>query len=101
MRDIILPAAAHYFLVARDARGRQIDPVARFHLGNGARLEQLNFPGDLSEKGLQQSHGLMVNYLYALDEIESNHEAFFETGTVAAAPAIRKLARAVAKAQLA
>lgn len=74
MRDVMLRAAAHYFLVARDARGRRIDPVARFHLGNGARLEQLNVLGDLSVKGLQQSHGLMVNYLYALDEIESNHE---------------------------
>jgi len=99
LRDVMLSAAAHYFLVARDARGRQIDPVARFHLGNGARLEQLNFAGDLSEKGLQQSHGLMVNYLYALDEIESNHEAFAEKGAVAAAPAIRKLVRASAKRQ--
>jgi malonyl-CoA decarboxylase len=98
LREVILSAAAHYFLIARDGRGRQIDPVARFHLGNGARLEQMNFLGDLSEKGLQQSHGLMVNYLYALDEIESNHEAFFEKGAVAAAPAIRKLARASAKA---
>jgi malonyl-CoA decarboxylase len=97
LREVILPAAAYYFLVARDARGRQLDPVARFHLGNGARLDQLNFPGDLSEKGLQQSHGLMVNYLYALDEIESNHEAFFETGTVAAASAIRKLVRTPTK----
>ncbi len=99
LHDVVLSAAAHYFLVARDARGRQIDPVARFHLGNGARLEQLNFLGDLSEKGLQQSHGLMVNYLYALDEIESNHEAFAEKGSVTAAPAIRKLVRATAKRQ--
>lgn len=98
LREVMLPAAAHYFLVARDSRGRQIDPVARFHLGNGARLEQLNFAGDLSDKGLQQSHGLMVNYLYALDEIESNHEAFAEKGTVVAAPAIRKLAKAKAPA---
>jgi malonyl-CoA decarboxylase len=105
LREVMLPAAAYYFLVARDSRGRQIDPVARFHLGNGARLEQLNFAGDLSEKGLQQSHGLMVNYLYALDEIESNHEAFAEKGTVVAAPAIRKLAKsrapALAKRQMA
>jgi malonyl-CoA decarboxylase len=103
LREVMLPAAAYYFLVARDSRGRQIDPVARFHLGNGARLEQLNFAGDLSEKGLQQSHGLMVNYLYALDEIESNHETFAEKGTVVAAPAIRKLAKApaVVKRQMA
>jgi malonyl-CoA decarboxylase len=94
LREVMLAAAAHYFLVARDGRGRQIDPVARFHLGNGARLDQMNFLGDLSEKGLQQSYGLMVNYRYALDEIESNHEAFAEKGTVAAAPAIRKLVKA-------
>jgi malonyl-CoA decarboxylase len=65
--------------------------VARFHLGNGARLEQLDFLGDTSEKGLQQAFGLMVNYLYDLDEIEQNHEAFVEKGTVAAAAAVRKL----------
>ena len=55
---------------------RALDPVARFHLGNGARLEQLNVLADLSEKGLAQSHGLMVNYLYDVDEIEKNHEAY-------------------------
>jgi malonyl-CoA decarboxylase len=64
--------------------------VARFHLGNGARLERLNFLGDLSPKGLKQSHGLMVNYLYALDEIEKNHEAFAERGVVAASAEVRK-----------
>ena len=91
VQTALLPIAAHYFLQARDRRGRQIDPVARFHLGNGARLERLDFLGDRSAKGLQQSHGLMVNYLYAPDEIEANHEAFAETGAVAAAPAVRKL----------
>ena len=64
--------------------------MARFHLGNGARLERLNFLGDVSPKGLQQSHGLMVNYLYALDEIETNHEAFAEKGVVAASGAVRR-----------
>ena len=67
--------------------------MARFHLGNGARLERLNFLGDVSPKGMKQSHGLMVNYLYALDEIEKNHEAFAEKGTVAASPAVRKALR--------
>jgi malonyl-CoA decarboxylase len=47
----------------------------------------------VSAKGLQQSHGLMVNYLYALDDIERNHEAFAEKGAVAASSAVRKLAR--------
>jgi malonyl-CoA decarboxylase len=54
----------------------QGDPVARFHLDNGARLERLNRGGDLSRKGLKQSHGLMVNYLYDLNRIESCHETF-------------------------
>jgi malonyl-CoA decarboxylase len=52
------------------------DPVARFHLDNGARLERLNWRADLSRKGLKQSFGLMVNYLYDLKRIEANHEAF-------------------------
>ena len=93
VRTTLLAAAAHYFLEAKDKRGRQIDPVARFHLGNGARLERLDFLGDLSQKGLQQSHGLMVNYCYDLEEIENNHEAFVEKGTVAASSAVRKMLR--------
>jgi malonyl-CoA decarboxylase len=55
---------------------RQADPVARFHLHNGARLERINHQADLSVKGLKQSLGLMVNYLYDLPAIEENHDAF-------------------------
>ena len=69
-----------------------IDPVARFHLGNGARLERINPRGDLSPSGMRQSLGLMVNYLYDLDEIEANHEAYANRGAVAASSAVRKLA---------
>ena len=87
----LLPLAAYYFLEAKGSRGHPLDPVARFHLGNGARLERLNFLGDRSEKGTQQSHGLMVNYLYALDKIEANHEAFAEKGQVASSSAVRKI----------
>ena len=50
------------------------DPVARFHLGNGASLEQVNFLGDISPNGLSSSGGIMVNYLYNLDKLEENHE---------------------------
>jgi malonyl-CoA decarboxylase len=85
--------AAHYFINARAANGRVIDSVARFHLGNGARLERLNMLGDLSETGMKQSHGLMVNYLYDLDHIEENHEAYANRGEVVASSAIRRLAR--------
>lgn len=85
-------AAAQYFLAARDARGRPVDAVARFHLGNGARLERLNLLGDLSANGMHQSHGLMVNYRYALDAIERNHEAFAESGTIAASDEVKRAA---------
>jgi malonyl-CoA decarboxylase len=94
IRAVLLSAAAYYFLKAKDPEDRPVDPVARFHLGNGARLERLNFLGDVSSKGLKQAHGLMVNYLYALDEIEKNHEALAEKGTVAASPMVRKALRA-------
>ncbi|MFD1910971.1 malonyl-CoA decarboxylase [Halodurantibacterium flavum] len=86
----LVPAAAFYFLSARDRRGRVLDPVARFHLGNGARLERLNPLGDLSPNGLRQSHGLMVNYRYALEDIERNHEAFAERGEVVASDPVRR-----------
>jgi malonyl-CoA decarboxylase len=94
VRAVLLSAAAYYFLKAKDPKGRPVDPVARFHLGNGARLERLNFLGDVSSKGLKQAQGLMVNYLYALEEIEKNHEAFAEKGTVAASLMVRKALRA-------
>ena len=90
LRAVLIPLAAHYFLEARDKSGRPVDPVARFHLGNGARLERLNFLGDVSANGLRQSHGLMVNYLYDLGQIEKNHEAFAETGQIAAADAVSR-----------
>lgn len=91
LRAPLLAAAATYFLRARDGRGRVIDPVARFHLGNGARLERLNYLGDVSANGLRQSHGLMVNYLYDLERIEANHEGFAESGAVAASEDVRRL----------
>ena len=88
-RASLLALAAHYFLLAKSADGRPVDPVARFHLGNGARLERLNWLGDVSEKGLREAHGLMVNYRYDLKEIERNHEAFANEGEVAASRAVR------------
>lgn len=94
VRPALLAAAAYYYLKAKTPAGLPVDPVARFHLGNGARLERLNFLGDTSDNGLRQSHGLMVNYLYALDRIEANHEAYAENGVAAAAPAVRRALRA-------
>ncbi|MGO8096579.1 malonyl-CoA decarboxylase [Rhizobium leguminosarum] len=88
---VLLPLAARYFLTERTPEGRPIDPVARFHLGNGARLERLNFLGDRSSKAMQQAHGLMVNYLYKLDDIVANHEALAQRGEVIASPAVKSL----------
>jgi malonyl-CoA decarboxylase len=93
LRKALLSAASYYFLKARTPKGTPVDPVARFHLGNGARLERLNFLGDLSPKAMKQAHGLMVNYSYRLDDIEKNHELFVSKGQVAAAPDVRRLLR--------
>ena len=91
LRSVLEPLAAYYFLKARTPKGRLIDSVARFHLGNGARLERINWLGDLSPKGLRESAGIMVNYLYRLEDIEKNHEAYANQGTVAASSAVKKL----------
>jgi malonyl-CoA decarboxylase len=97
LRRPIECCAAFYFLKAKRADGRPLDAVARFHLGNGARLERIHYLGDLSAKGLRDSAGLMVNYLYDLDEIEKNHEAFANQGEIAASGAVKKLLRSEAK----
>lgn len=86
-----LSAAAVYFLHAKANGDKPADPVARFHLGNGARLERINFKADMSANGLRQSAGLMVNYLYDLTRIEVNHEAYFSQSKIAASPAVHKL----------
>lgn len=92
IEPVLVSAAAWYFLRARSPGGRVLDPVARFHLGNGARLERINFLADRAPLALRQAYGLMVNYLYKLDDIESNHEAFADKGEVVATEMIRKLA---------
>lgn len=97
LKDAVLALAAHYFLIAKARDGRPVDPVARFHLGNGARLERINWQGDISEKGLRESHGVMVNYRYDLKEIEKNHEAYANNATVVAARSVRQLLRAPPK----
>lgn len=84
--------AARYFLNAKSGE-RPYDPVSRFHLGNGARIERINYLADTSPNGLKQSFGLMVNYLYDPDAIEANVEAFSREGVVATSGAVRRSAR--------
>lgn len=83
--------AARYLMTARNDRGHVRDSVARFHLGNGARLEAIHSDADLSANGRKQSHGVMVNYLYDLADIEANTFALAEMGTVAASKAVLAL----------
>lgn len=84
----LLRLAATY--LAHHSAAADGDPVARFHLDNGARLERLNPLGDLSRKGLKQAFGLMVNYLYDLDRIEVHHEQFMQ-GKIACSRAVAAL----------
>ncbi len=93
LRPVMSRACAWYLVNARNGRGGVIDPVARFHLGNGARLERVNFLADRSARAMRQAHGMMVNYLYELEKIEANHEAFFDRGEVATSSSVRRLAR--------
>lgn len=99
LQPVLMAAASHYFLVAKNIQGRPVDPVARFHLGNGARLERINWLGDTSPKGLRESHGLMVNYRYDLKDIERNHEGFANSGLVAASKPVRSLLRVPEKSR--
>jgi malonyl-CoA decarboxylase len=90
-RQELLSFAARY-LGSELQDGKPVDPVARFHLGNGARVERLNWAGDPSAKGLKQSFGLMVNYLYDLKRLDK-HREMLSQGEIPMAGAIEDLYR--------
>lgn len=81
------------YLLKEKQHGMPLDPVARFHLGNGARLKRINWLGDISAKGMRQSAGMLVNYYYDLSSIEKNHEAYVNNGKVVASKAVTALAK--------
>lgn len=85
--------AANYLLEAKQSNGDPIDPVAKFHLGNGAVIHQINIDADLSAKGLFQSYGVMVNYLYDPLKISHNGELFSKEGQIAASSTVKSLSR--------
>ena len=91
--------AADYLLNAKAQDGLPADPVARFHLGNGAIIHAVHADADISENGRSQSGGAMVNYLYDLRDVSQNHEAFVSTKDVAATPDVQALAREAAHAR--
>ena len=91
MSGPMLRLAAEYLLTAKRENGKALDAVAHFHLSNGARVERINWLADSSGRGLRQSYGMMVNYLYRTADIEANHEAYTGAGEVAASAAVRGL----------
>ncbi|MDT8894612.1 malonyl-CoA decarboxylase [Halomonas sp. I1] len=99
LKAVVRPMAARYLAQEKNDRGLPLNPVARFHLGNGAELHRINWLGDVSAKGLEQAAGLMVNYLYVLNDIERNHENYTANATVACSSEVRDLARKARKQQ--
>jgi len=91
LREILTRLAARQ-LSGSGAELTPADPVARFHLGNGARIERINWMADLSQKGVRESYGLMVNYLYDLAAVSRNHEAFANRQPVAMSRSVAELA---------
>jgi len=92
LREEMMQRCARYLISMDDGRGVQ-DPVARFHLANGARLERLNWMGDTSATGLRRSYGLTVNYVYRLADLERNHDAYANKFRVASSTAFRQLTK--------
>jgi malonyl-CoA decarboxylase len=89
-RDELTQWCAKY-LTAKNGNGRALDPVEHFHLSNGATLEQIDWMGDQSAKGMRQSFGFMVNYLYRPSRIEGNHEMYVKQGELAISQKVRKI----------
>ena len=92
VRNILLQAAAWYLSKEKDDTGKPRDPVARFHLGNGAQLERINWAADRSGNRVSSSYGIMVNYKYRLDQIEKNHEQYVNSGTVSVSGGVSRMA---------
>jgi len=94
VREILLRACASYLVEEKNGR-KALDLVADFHLNNGARLEYIHWLGDVSEKGMRQSAGIMVNYLYKLGDIEKNHEMYCDTGKIVTSAAVNSLLKTI------
>ncbi len=93
LKPVLLSLCAFYFLNVKK-RGEPIDTVARFHLRNGARLERINWRGDCSPKGLKQSAGMLVNYVYETISVTQNHEAYVNDGEVISSSSVQQLLKA-------
>ncbi len=92
LKPILLRLCAKFLLTAKKDQ-QAFDRVGHFHLSNGAKIERINWAADLSAKGIGQSAGIMVNYLYQLSHIEKNHESYTESGDIAVSSVVSKMAR--------
>jgi malonyl-CoA decarboxylase len=99
LRRLVLPHAARYFMEAKLPNGKPLDPVARFHLGNGARLERINWLADKSDYGQRQSAGIMVNYVYDLSKVEENRKAYSQQGVIMTGKPIQRLSKVLESAR--
>jgi malonyl-CoA decarboxylase len=97
LRGLLIPLCAYYLLHARH-EAEPLDPVARFHLKNGASLDRINWLGDTSDTGRDRSAGLMTNYVYRLADVEGNHERYVKDHEIAASHEVKALAKQVASA---
>lgn len=91
VKSPLMRLCARYLAEAKRPGGKALDPVGHFHLSNGARVERLNWLGDTSPKGLRESAGLMINYLYKLTDIEANHEAYTGQGKIVMSSGVKAL----------
>jgi malonyl-CoA decarboxylase len=91
VEPILMRLCARYLLKEKGRGGRALDPVGHFHLTNGALVERLCWKGNATEPGIRDSYGLMVNYLYRLDKIEENHEAYTGDGKIKASANVSRL----------
>lgn len=90
VKEILMPLCARYLVTERSGR-RALDRVAHFHLSNGAQVERINWGGNLTEQGIAQSAGIMVNYLYNLSQIERNHELYTGASEIAVSSSVKKM----------
>ncbi|WP_417794988.1 malonyl-CoA decarboxylase [Terasakiella pusilla] len=91
LKEPLMRLCARYLMDAKRKGTRPLDPVAHFHLSNGARMERINWMGDISKKGMAQSAGMMINYLYKLKDIEKNHELYSLDGKISASSQVKAL----------
>ena len=89
-KDLIIKLVAHYIVNEKNEKGLPINDVSRFHLGNGAIVDDIVINANISEIGFKRSYGVMVNYLYELKNIEKNHEEYINQKKVIFSDKLKK-----------